>query len=81
MVKRELALECDYRWEFKGQGRFKALCEADPQLCNKVGSGLEGHGLRSQVHRKRGPIMNRHGSQGWVVTTWVVCLPVKSLES
>ncbi len=36
VAKRELALECDYRWEYECQQRFKALVEADAQLRDKV---------------------------------------------
>ncbi|KAL6754286.1 ABC1 family-domain-containing protein [Haematococcus lacustris] len=36
VAKRELALECDYSWEFGSQGRFKLLVEADAQLRQQV---------------------------------------------
>ena len=32
VAKRELALECDYRWELASQQRFKALVSEDTEL-------------------------------------------------
>jgi hypothetical protein len=43
VAKRELALECDYSWEFAGQSRFKQLIEEDHQLRGLVSSRLMMH--------------------------------------
>ena len=36
VAKRELALECDYRWELASQQRFRSLVLADPELSRHV---------------------------------------------
>jgi hypothetical protein len=49
VAKRELALECDYSWEFAGQSRFKQLVEEDEQLRGLVSQGGSGsRGLDSR---------------------------------
>lgn len=36
MAKRELALECDYRWELSAQQRFQGLVNGDEELARFV---------------------------------------------
>jgi len=46
VAKRELRMECDYRYELQSQQRFKALISADPYT-SKVWQGWAGeHGCQ-----------------------------------